>query len=131
MMTDPISDFLTRIRNGLLVKKSDILTGCSKITVKIAEILMSKGYLEAVNVEDHGNKKMLRITLRYDSNGDPIASGFKRISKPGLRQYVNAQEIPEVRNGMGLSIVSTSKGVMTGHEARKSNVGGEVICLVW
>lgn len=131
MMTDPISDFLSRIRNGLLVKKSDILTGCSKITVRIAEILVSKGYLETVNVEDHGNKKMLRITLRYDSNGDPIASGLKRISKPGLRQYVNVEQIPEVRNGMGLSIVSTSKGVMTGHEARKNNVGGEVICLVW
>lgn len=130
-MTDPISDFLSRIRNGLLVKKSDILTGCSKITVRIAEILVSKGYLETVNVEDHGNKKMLRITLRYDSNGDPIASGLKRISKPGLRQYVNVEQIPEVRNGMGLSIVSTSKGVMTGHEARKNNVGGEVICLVW
>jgi small subunit ribosomal protein S8 len=131
MMTDPISDFLSRIRNGLLVQKKEIVANCSKMTLRIAEILLAKGYLEGFDVEENGPKKTMRIRLRYDATGVPIATGLKRISKPGLRQYASVEEIPEVRSGMGLSIVSTSKGVMTGHEARKSNIGGEILCLVW
>lgn len=131
MVNDPISDFLTRLRNGQMARKREVVTNCSNMSQQIARILEQKGYIEGVQVEAIGPKKNLRIRLRYDSAGRPLADGFKRISKPGLRAYAKASEIPVVRGGMGIAIVSTSKGVMTGVDAQKQNVGGEVLCTVW
>ncbi|HXW60260.1 MAG TPA: 30S ribosomal protein S8 [Myxococcota bacterium] len=131
MVNDPIADFLTRIRNGLLARKREVLTNCSKMSHKIAEILERNGYIDAVRIEHDGSRKMMRIALRYDAQGKPVTEGLRRISKPGLRAYARAGDIPSVRGGMGLAIVSTSKGIVTGAEALKLNVGGEVLCLVW
>lgn len=131
MVNDPIADFLTRLRNGLMARKREVLTNCSRMSYGIAQILEKSGYIGDVRVESEGPRKVMRIALRYDDAGKPVADGFKRISKPGLRTYAGAADIPSVRGGMGISIVSTSKGVMTGVEAQKLNVGGEVLCLVW
>lgn len=131
MVNDPIADFLTRLRNGLLARKREVLTNCSKISHRMAEILEQRGYIEGFSQETVGPKKMLRVKLRYDSVGRPMAEGFQRISKPGLRDYKQAKEIPTVRGGLGIAIVSTSKGIMTGAEAQKLNVGGEILCTVW
>lgn len=131
MVNDPIADFITRLRNGLLARKREVITNCSKMSLRIAEILEQKGFIEDIRMESVGPKKSLRIKLRYDSNGRPVADGFKRVSKPGLRAYVKSADIPSVRGGMGIAIVSTSKGVMTGFEAQKQNVGGEILCTVW
>lgn len=131
MVNDPIADFLTRVRNGLMAKKREVLTNGSKISHRIAQILERHGYIEAVRLENDGPRKMMRISLRYDAQGKPVTEGLKRISKPGLRAYAGALEIPSVRGGMGMAIVSTSKGILTDVEARKLNVGGEVLCLVW
>lgn len=131
MVNDPIADFLTRLRNGLLARKREVTTNCSNISYKLAEILEKNGYIDAVKVENLGAQKTMKIALRYDAQGKPVAEGFKRVSKPGLRAYVGSKEIPSVRSGMGLAIVSTSKGIMTGVEAEKLNLGGELMCLVW
>lgn len=131
MVNDPIADFLTRIRNGLMARKREVVTNCSKMSLNLARILEQKGYIEGVKMEVVGPAKHLRIGLRYDSEGRPLAEGFKRVSKPGLRNYTDVAGIPVVRGGMGISIISTSKGVMTGVEAQKQNVGGEVLCTVW
>ncbi len=131
MVNDPIADFLTRLRNGLLAKKKEVETNCSKMSLRLAQILEERGYIESIRMETIGPRKCLRIKLRYDQDGKPLADGFKRVSKPGLRAYVKANEMPSVRGGMGIAIVSTSKGVMTGFEAQKQNVGGEILCTVW
>jgi small subunit ribosomal protein S8 len=131
MVNDPIADFLTRLRNGLLARKREVLTNCSKMSRRLAEILEQRGYIESFSQETAGPKKQLRVKLRYDSAGKPLAEGFKRVSKPGLRDYKKASELPVVRGGMGIAVVSTSKGVMTSAEAQKQNVGGEVLCTVW
>src|SRR5262245_48209813 len=131
MVNDPIADFLTRLRNGLMARKREVITNSSNMSQKIAQILEQRGYIEGFQVESLGPKKKLRVRLRYDSAGKPLADGFKRISKPGLRAYAGVSEIPLVRGGMGIAIVSTSKGVMTGVEAQKYNIGGEVLCTVW
>jgi small subunit ribosomal protein S8 len=131
MVNDPIADFLTRLRNGLMARKREVVTNCSKMSQKIAQILEQKGYIESCHLESVGPKKKLRIKLRYDDAGKPLADGFKRISKPGLRAYSKAADIPMIRGGMGITIISTSKGVMTGIEAQKHNVGGEILCTVW
>jgi small subunit ribosomal protein S8 len=131
MVNDPIADFLTRIRNGLMARKREVLTGCSRMSLRIAEILEQNGYIDAVKLENDGPRKMLRVALRYDSLGKPVAEGLSRVSKPGLRAYAGSKEMPSVRGGMGIAIVSTSKGIMTGVDAQKLNVGGEVLCLVW
>jgi small subunit ribosomal protein S8 len=98
---------------------------------RIAQILEQRGYIEGFQVEALGPKRQLRVKLRYDEAGKPIADGFKRVSRPGLRAYAKVEEIPVIRAGMGIAIVSTSKGVMTGADAQKQNVGGEVLCTVW
>lgn len=131
MVNDPIGDFLTRLRNGLLARKREVITNCSRMSLRMAEILEQRGYIEGFQMESVGPKKSLRVRLRYDGEGKPVAEGFKRISRPGLRAYARASEIPEIRGGMGMAIVSTSKGVMTGLDAKKNNVGGEVLCAVW
>ena len=134
MMTDPISDFLTRIRNGQLVNHTSVSAPSSKMKVHIAEILKSEGYIADFRVEPKNEKQKspkLVVDLKYDDQHRPIIIGLKRVSKPGLRVYKGAKDLPEVQGGMGTAVVSTSKGVMTDAQARAANMGGEVLCYVW
>ena len=131
-MTDPISDFLTRIRNGIMARHKTVVCPSSKIKVRIAQILKDEGYVQDVAEEaPPTGHKLLTVTLRYDDANAPVIEGITRISRPGLRQYVNADKLPKVRGGLGMAIVSTSRGVMTDQQARKDRVGGEVLCHVW
>ena len=129
-MTDIIADMLTRIRTALVNKTEKISMPSSQMKVAIAEILFKEGYIEAFKVESEGVKKDLVITLKYVS-GQSVIMGLKRISTPGLRVYSESTELPKVLNGMGIAVISTSKGVMTDKEARKANVGGEVLAYIW
>ncbi len=131
MMTDPIADMLTRIRNGSSAKHKSVEVPASKIKKDIAEILLSEGFIKSYELEDDGKQGILKIDLKYGQNEERIISGIKRISKPGLRVYVKANELPKVLGGLGIAIISTSKGVLTDKEARNQDVGGEVICYVW
>jgi len=131
MKFDPIADMLTRIRNAITAKKTDVIIPASKIKMSIANILLSEGYVSAVDVIENGIKKDIKITLKYGPNGEKVISGIKRISKPGLRIFSNAEELPKVINGLGIAIISTNKGVMTDKQARAQNVGGEVLAYVW
>jgi small subunit ribosomal protein S8 len=128
-MTDPISDMLTRIRNAHMALLPTVELPHSRIKTDIANILKKEGYLSEVSVEGKV-PKTLKLKLKYTGKKGVI-DGIKRISTPGLRRYVAATEIPRVRNGLGISIISTSQGVMSGQEARKKNVGGELVCYVW
>ena len=128
-MTDPISDMLTRIRNANLALLPTVELSHSKMKESIAKLLKREGYIEDCSVESKG-PKMLRLKLKY-SGRKGIIAGLRRVSKPGLRHYVGATEMPKVLRGMGTAIVSTPKGVMTGTDAQKENVGGEVLCFVW
>ena len=131
VFTDPIADMLTRIRNGLTAHLKEVSVPASKEKLAIANILLKEGYIAGCDeVEENGHKKM-NITLKYDENGESVIQGIKRISKPGLRVYAKAEDIPYVLNGLGIAIISTPKGVMTDKLARKNNVGGEVIAYVW
>ena len=130
-MTDPIADMLTRIRNGLHAGMKSVDVPASKVKVEIAKILKSEGYIDNYKVEGEGKDKTITIEFKYAPDGSKVITGLKRISKPGLRVYAKAEEIPTVLNGLGISIVSTSKGVMTGKEARKENLGGEVLAYIW
>ena len=134
-MTDPVADFLTRVRNAIQASHETVEIPASKLKVEMARILREQGYINAYEVEaanpDHpGN--LIRITLKYsDSDRRSAIAGLKRVSRPGQRTYVRHGEIPKVLGGMGTAIVSTSRGVMTGHEAREAGVGGEVVAHVW
>ena len=130
MHTDPIADMITRIRNAAHGMKESVDIPASKVKLDIAEILMKEGYIKAYRVIDDGKQGTLRVNLKY-YNSRHVISGIERISTPGRRVYKGAQEIPTVRGGMGISIVSTSKGLMTDHKAKESNVGGEVLIRVW
>ena len=130
-MTDPIADFLTRIRNAILVNKVSVVCPSSKLKHRMAEILQEEGYIEAVSRQEDNLQGVLSMTLRYDNDNRPAIRGLKRISRPGQRTYVPAKEVPNVRNGLGIAIVSTSSGVMTDRDARKRGVGGEILCEVW
>ena len=130
-VTDPISDMLTRIRNGLVVRKSFVLIPSSKIKVAIAQILLEEGYIQGYEVTNERPQPNIRVWLKYDQNRRPIVTGLKRVSKPGRRVYRGRQDLPWVLSGLGIAIVSTPKGVMTGREARRKNMGGEVLCYVW
>lgn len=131
-MTDPIADFLTRIRNGIRSRKQTIDCPRSNLKLRIAEILRQEGYLDGVSTaEDDKNQGKLALTLRYDGRTGSAITGLRRVSRPGQRAYVPAREIPKVRNGLGISILSTSQGIMTDREARKRGVGGEILCEVW
>jgi small subunit ribosomal protein S8 len=130
-MTDPIADFLTRIRNGLRADHELVLIPASKFKTELARILQEQGYIEDYTVEPGRVGQVLSIRLKYTEGRQPVISGVKRVSKPGQRTYVPHGEIPKVLGGMGTAIVSTSKGVMTGHEARRQGVGGEVVAHVW
>jgi small subunit ribosomal protein S8 len=131
MMTDPIADMLTRIRNGVQARHQVVEMPASKVKVAIAEVLRDEGYIKGFGVQGEGPKRALRVELRYADKQEPVVTGLRRISKPGLRVYTGADEIPRVYGGLGTAIVSTSKGVMSGSRARKLRLGGEVICHVW
>ena len=131
IVTDPIADMLTRIRNALTIKRNEVDIPASKTKNAIAEILLNEGFIEKYELVDDGNYKTIKLTLKYGPNGEKVIQGLKRISKPGLRVYVECENIPKVLNGLGIAIVSTNKGIMTDKEARKQNVGGEVLAFVW
>jgi small subunit ribosomal protein S8 len=131
MQSDPIADMLTRIRNANTAMHPETRMPSSKLKEQVARILSEEGFIDGYKVEDARVGKELTVTLRYNKERQPILSGIKRISKPGLRVYSGTSDVPRVRGGIGISIVSTSDGVMTDREARKRNVGGEVLCEVW
>ncbi len=131
MMTDPIADMLTRIRNGNAAKHETVDIPGSKFKQAIAQILLDEGYIKGYDVIDDGKQGIIRIDLKYGPDQEKVISGIKRISKPGLRVQVKAQEVPKVLGGLGIAIISTSKGLMTDRSARENGVGGEVVCYVW
>jgi small subunit ribosomal protein S8 len=128
---DPIADFLTRVRNGLQADHDAVVMPHSSFKAEIARILSEQGYIEGYSVEPGDVGQKLRVTLKYTENREPVISGMQRMSKPGRRTYVGAGDVPKVQGGMGTTIVSTSRGVMTGHDARKAGVGGELVAKVW
>jgi small subunit ribosomal protein S8 len=135
-MTDPIADFLARIRNGIRARKQLVECPRSILKLRIAEILREEGFVQNVVSSDDGKQGMLKLTLRYDgrqtgAHPSSAITGMRRVSRPGQRHYVPAKSVPRVRNGLGIAILSTSQGVMTDKEARAKNVGGEVLCEVW
>jgi len=131
VMTDPIADLLTRIRNANMVRHEKVEVPSSKMKEKIAEILKREGFIRDYEVIDDGKQGVLRIFLKYGPNNERVITGLKRISKPGLRVYAKTNEIPRVLGGLGIAIISTSKGVMTDKEARAAQTGGEVIAYIW
>lgn len=131
VITDPIADMLTRIRNANTAKHSTVNIPLSKQKLAIAEILKSEGFISGYEQTIDGAIKMITVTLKYSENGTKVLQGLKRISKPGLRMYANAESIPQVVNGLGIAIVSTNKGIMTDKNARKNNIGGEVLAYIW
>ncbi|MFN3961622.1 MAG: 30S ribosomal protein S8 [Fimbriimonadaceae bacterium] len=131
MLTDPIGDLLVRLRNGAQRGHETVVIPASKLKRSILEILKREGYIDAVEVSEKDGHPVFRVTLRYVGEGRPMITGLERISKPGRRVYVGSKDIPKVKNGLGISILSTSKGVMTDQESRKNGVGGEVLCAVW
>jgi small subunit ribosomal protein S8 len=130
-MSDPLADMLTRIRNATMVKFESVEIPKSKIKVNVAQVLQEEGYIEGWKVTDEGPQGTLIINLKYGPDGESVITGLQRVSKPGLRQYARAGSIPPVLNGLGVSIISTSKGLVTDRAARKSNTGGEILCKVW
>ena len=129
--TDPIADMLTRIRNASRSKHKTVDIPASNIKKSIADILFKEGYIKSYEDIANENQGIIRITLKYDENGNKIISGLKRISKPGLRVYAAKDELPKVLNGLGIALISTSKGIVTDKEARQLGVGGEVLAYVW
>ena len=131
-MSDPIADMLTRIRNANTAKHDTVDGPASKMKIAIANILVDEGYIEKYDLVDDGAFQTIHITLKYGKDkNEKVITGIKRISKPGLRVYANAEEMPKVLDGLGTAIVSTNKGVITDKEARKQNVGGEIIAYIW
>ena len=131
MMTDPIADMLNRISNGLMARHKQVMIPSSKVKVAIARILKEEGYIKNYQITRDERQPYLRVMLKYDDDRQPVISKLRRISKPGRRVYVGRDEIPWVLNGMGIAIVSTPRGIITGQQARRMNVGGEVLCYVW
>ncbi|MBS4889013.1 MAG: 30S ribosomal protein S8 [Finegoldia magna] len=131
MMTDPIADMLTRIRNGNKANHTSVSLPSSNEKRAIAQILLDEGYIKGFDVEEDNKQGILTIDLKYAEEGEKVISGLRRISKPGLRVYVKANEVPKVLDGLGIAIISTSKGLLTDKAAREANVGGEVMCYVW
>lgn len=131
VLSDPISDFLTRLKNASRAGNESFVAPYSKIKADIAEILKKEGYVWNYEVKTEGKFPEIEVKVKYSDAGVPVLTDLKRVSKPGLRQYVGAGEMPRVLNGLGISIISTSKGVMSGASARKQNVGGEVLAKVW
>ena len=131
VMTDPIADLLTRIRNANAVKHEVVEVPSSSVKKAVSNILLQEGYIKEIDEYNDGVVPMLRITLKYGANNERVITGLKRISKPGLRVYCKKDETPKVLNGLGIAVISTSRGIMVDREARKNGVGGEVLCFVW
>ena len=131
VVTDPIADMLTRIRNAITAKHADVEIPASKTKKAIVDILLNEGYIESYEVIENPLQNSIKITLKYGYKGERVITGLKRISKPGLRVYAKSNELPKVLNGLGIAIVSTSKGIMTDKHARSQNLGGEVLAYVW
>ena len=133
-MTDPIADFLTRLRNAANAQHHDVTLPSSKLKREVARILKEQGYIEAYEVRPAAGEvpfEQLNVTLKYTNERKPVISGIQRVSRPGQRTYVNHSRIPKIQGGMGTTIISTSKGVMTGHDARAQGIGGEIVAKVW
>lgn len=131
MNTDPIADMLTRIRNANLVSHETVEMPSSKLKVELAKLLKDEGYIIGYSVKTEGKFSFLTIVLKYDEKHKPVISNLKRMSKPGLRSYCKSKNLPQVFGGLGVAIISTSKGLMTDRKARKENLGGEILCYVW
>ena len=131
VINDPIADMLTRIRNGLIARHDSVTMPDSNMKKAIAKILLDEGYIKSVDYIDDGLQGQIKVTLKYVAGKESVIKGLKRISKPGLRVYARSSEIPKVLGGLGIAIVSTSKGVMTDKEARNAGVGGEVLAYIW
>ena len=131
MNTDPIADMLTRIRNANMVSHEKVEMPSSKLKVELAKLLKEEGFITDYEVKEVGKFKVLTVILKYDMNKKPVITKLERISKPDLRNYSKAKNLPKVLGGMGIAIVSTSKGLLTDRKARKENIGGEIICYVW
>jgi small subunit ribosomal protein S8 len=130
-ITDAIADMLTRIRNASSAKHDSVDIPASNVKKAIAQILLDEGYIQSFTVEDDGKQGMIHITLKYTQNKTQAITGIRRVSKPGLRIYTNVEDMPKVIKGLGIAILSTSKGIMTDKQARKANVGGEVLAYIW
>ncbi len=129
--TDPIADMLTRIRNANTVRKDHVDVPTSKMKVAIARILKEEGFVKYYKTMRSNKQGMIRIFMKYGPNKEPVINGLVRMSKPGIRRYVGVDDIPRVRGGLGISIISTSQGIMTGSECRRKRVGGEILCTIW
>ncbi|MCI5164500.1 MAG: 30S ribosomal protein S8 [Candidatus Electrothrix sp. GM3_4] len=130
-MSDPLADFLTRIRNGIQANFTSVDIPLSKLKVRVADVLKKEGYIADYHVDEQGVQGTLTIDLKYGPNNEKVITGIRRVSKPGLRQYKKSDAIPTVMTGLGVAILSTSQGVISDREARKLNVGGELLCDVW
>ena len=130
-VTDSIADLLTRVRNGARARKEQVDIPWSRVKARLVELLTAEGFLKDYSVVEQGPHRVLRVWLKYDSQNRPVILGLKRVSRPSLRIYVGAGEIPAVRRGLGVNILSTPAGILTDREARKRNVGGEIMCSVW
>ena len=130
-MTDPVADMLTRVRNACRAGHKKVDLPASNLKKEVARILLEQGYLDKVYFVDDGRQGMLRLYIRYDREGKPVIHGLQRVSKPGLRKFAGCQDMERVLNGLGIAIVTTSRGVMTDHECRREGVGGEILCQVW
>ena len=130
-MTDPIADMLTRMRNAIMVRHDSVVVPSSKVKLAIAQILKDEGFITDFELAKEKTQKTIKIKLKYAGKNQPTVTGLERISKPGLRVYVEKNEIPRVYGGLGIAIVSTPKGIMTGHHAWRQGVGGELLCYVW
>ncbi len=131
VVTDPLADYLTRVRNGLAAQRDSVEVPASRLKREVSRILTEQGYITGFTVEPTAAGEVIKVDLRYTEARRPVISGLRRVSRPGRRHYVNSGEIPRVQGGMGTAIVSTSSGVMTGHEAKQKGVGGEVVAHVW
>lgn len=130
-ITDPIADLLTRIRNASTAKHPSVEIPASNTKKAICQILLDEGYIKGMQVIEDNKQGTIKVSLKYQENGQPVIAGIKRVSKPGLRIYTNCKDMPKVMKGLGIAIISTSKGVMTDKAAREANVGGEVMAFVW
>jgi small subunit ribosomal protein S8 len=130
-MTDPVADFLTRIRNANMIYQEEVVVPASKVKRAMAEILKNEGYIKSYEYIEDNKQGMIKLYLKYGPNREKVITGLKRISRPGLRIYAKKGEVPKVLGGLGMAIISTSKGILTDKQARREGVGGEVICYIW
>ena len=130
-MSDPLADFLTRIRNAGMVRYETVDVPMSNLKVGVAKVLREEGYIKDYQIIEDNKQGILRVELKYGPNNERVISGIRRVSKPGLRKYVKADDIPKVLSGLGISILSTSKGIIADHEARRLHIGGEILCEAW